>query len=145
MAKTAIIYWSGTGNTEQMAKAIYEGIKSLDSSTEIFEVYDISPQKALDYDNLVLGCPSMGSENLEEDSFEPFFSEIESKLEGKNVALFGSYSWGDGEWMTDWQNRVLNANANLFSGEGLIVADEPGSDDLKRCTEFGEQFAKFSN
>ena len=99
MSTTAVIYWSGTGNTEAMAEAVAEGAKSVNPETELFSVSDISASDAAGFDNLILGCPAMGAEVLEEGEFEPFFSELEPKLAGKNVALFGSYGWGDGEWM----------------------------------------------
>lgn len=91
--KTAVIYWSGTGNTEAMAKAVSEG-----AGAELFTVSDFSGSVE-DYDAVAFGCPAMGAEVLEEDEFEPFFSSVEDKLNGKKVALFGSYGWGDGEWI----------------------------------------------
>ena len=121
MGKTAIIYWSGTGNTEAMATAVLEGAKEVNPDTKFFNVSEISADDAANYDTLILGCPAMGAEVLEEGEFEPFFSELESKLSGKNVALFGSYGWGDGEWMRSWEERVTAAGAKLVSAEGLIV------------------------
>ena len=113
MSKTAVIYWSGTGNTEAMAEAVAEGAKSVNPETELFAVSDISAGDAAGYDTLILGCPAMGAEVLEEGEFEPFFSELEPKLAGKNVALFGSYGWGDGEWMRTWEQEqnCLNPRA----------------------------------
>ena len=102
MSKTAIIYWSGTGNTEAMATAIAEGAKEVNPETLCFSVSDISADDAAGYETLILGCPAMGAEVLEEDEFEPFFEALETKISGKNVALFGSYGWGDGEWMRNW-------------------------------------------
>ena len=102
MGKTVIIYWSGTGNTEAMAMAVLEGAKEVNPDTKITNVAEISADDAANYDTLILGCPAMGAEVLEEEEFEPFFSALESKLSGKNVALFGSYGWGDGEWMRSW-------------------------------------------
>ncbi len=138
MGKTAIIYWSGTGNTEAMAKAIAEGAGS---AATLFEVTQISAQDARAYDNLALGCPSMGVEELEESDFEPFFTELESGLGGKNVALFGSYDWGDGEWMRNWEARVRDAGANLVGGEGLIINEAPDDGGLKVCKALGETVA----
>ena len=99
MSKTAIIYWSGTGNTEAMANAIFDGAKEVNADTKLFSVDQITADEAKDYNNLIFGCPAMGAEELEEGEFEPFFAELEGNLSGKNVALFGSYGWGDGEWM----------------------------------------------
>ena len=137
MSKTAIIYWSGTGNTEAMAAAILEGAKTVNPDTAFFTVSDISSADAAEYDTLVLGCPAMGAEVLEESEFEPFFAELESKISGKKVALFGSYGWGDGEWMRSWEERVIGAGANLISGEGLIINETPDDDGLAQCREFG--------
>ncbi|MBR3025296.1 MAG: flavodoxin domain-containing protein, partial [Oscillospiraceae bacterium] len=94
--KTAVIYWSGTGNTEAMAKAIAEG-----AGADIFTVSEFGGSVS-DYDVIAFGCPAMGAEVLEEEEFEPFFTSVEGSLSGKKVILFGSYGWGDGEWMRNW-------------------------------------------
>ncbi|MCM1382358.1 MAG: flavodoxin domain-containing protein [Muribaculaceae bacterium] len=98
--KTAVIFWSGTGNTEAMAQAVAES-----AGAELFSVSEFSGNVG-DYDAVAFGCPAMGAEVLEESEFEPFFTEIESSLNGKKVALFGSYGWGDGEWMRNWEDRI---------------------------------------
>jgi flavodoxin short chain len=137
MSKTAIIYWSGTGNTEAMAKAIERGMKSAGAETELLPV-DKADAGALDaYGKLAFGCPSMGNEELEDSVFGPFFSAAEGKLGGKPVALFGSYGWGDGEWMRSWQARAAKAGAALFE-EGLIQQEAP---DEAVCEQFGARFA----
>ena len=141
MSKTAIIYWSGTGNTEAMANAILKGAKEQNSDTAYFTVSEISASDAAAYDTLILGCPAMGAEVLEEEEFEPFFTELESKLSGKNVALFGSYGWGDGEWMRLWEERTKNAGASLIGGEGLMLNEMPDSEGLSLCEEFGKAAA----
>lgn len=141
MSKTAIIYWSGTGNTESMAAAIADGAKSVNPETAYFSVSDISADEAAAYDTLILGCPAMGAEVLEEDEFEPFFTDLEGKLSGKNVALFGSYGWGDGEWMRNWEERVIAAGAKLVGGEGLMINDAPDNDGLEQCRELGKTAA----
>lgn len=141
MCKTVIIYWSGTGNTEAMANAVSEGAKAVNPDAACFSVSDISAEDAIQYDTLILGCPAMGAEVLEEDEFEPFFAAIESKLAGKNVALFGSYGWGDGEWMRSWEERVKSSGVNLIGGEGLIVNDAPDEAALKQCRELGKTAA----
>ena len=99
MSKVAVIYWSGTGNTQQMAEAVAEGAKGAGAEVSVFSVSEISAADAAAYDHLALGCPAMGGEVLEESEFEPFFSELEGSLSGKKVVLFGSYDWGDGQWM----------------------------------------------
>ncbi len=141
MSKTAIIYWSGTGNTEAMAQAVAEGVKEVNPEAALFTVSEISAADAASLDTLILGCPAMGDEILEEDEFEPFFSELESHISGKNVALFGSYGWGDGEWMRKWEDRVKSAGAVLVGGEGLIVNDMPDEDGLAKCRELGKTAA----
>ena len=133
---TAIIYWSGTGNTEAMANAIAKGIGA---EAEVFSVDNVDSSVVGKYEKLAFGCPSMGAEVLEEESFEPFFSAIEGSLGGKKVALFGSYGWGDGEWMRDWQVRVNATGASLFE-EGFIQQEAP---DEGACEEFGSKFAAF--
>ncbi len=132
--KTAVIYWSGTGNTEAMAKAVAEG-----AGAELFSVSDFSGNIG-DYDAIAFGCPAMGAEVLEEDEFEPFFTAAEDKLNGKKVALFGSYGWGDGEWMRNWEERVKNDGAVLVNGEGVIANEAPADDDIEKCRNLGKAF-----
>lgn len=134
--KTAVIYWSGTGNTEAMAKAVAEG-----AGAELFTVSDFSGSVA-DFDAVAFGCPAMGAEVLEEDEFEPFFSAIEGSLNGKKVALFGSYGWGDGEWMRNWAERVKVDGAVLVNGEGVITNETPSDDDLENCRQLGKALAE---
>lgn len=134
--KTAVIYWSGTGNTEAMAKAVADG-----AGAELFSVSAFSGDVA-DYDAVAFGCPAMGAENLEEGEFEPFFEGIESKLSGKKVALFGSYGWGDGEWMRNWEERAKNDGAILVGGEGLIVNETPDDEALEKCAALGAELVK---
>lgn len=138
MSKAAIIYWSGTGNTEAMADAVLEGAKSVNPDVKYFTVSEISADDAAQYDVLMLGCPAMGAEVLEEDEFEPFFADLESKISGKTVALFGSYGWGDGEWMREWEKRVTDAGAKLVDGEGVTVNEAPDDDGLQSCRELGK-------
>ena len=134
--KTAVIYWSGTGNTEAMAKAVAEG-----AGAELFAVSEFSGSVE-DYDAVAFGCPAMGAEMLEESEFDPFFTEIESKLSGKKVGLFGSYGWGDGEWMRNWETRVTSDGAVLVGGEGVIANDAPSDDDLEKCKALGKALAE---
>ena len=143
MSRMAVIYWSMSGNTESMAKAIAEGATEAGAEVSLFEVTSISAKDALTYDLLALGCPSMGDEVLEEADFEPFFEELEKDLAGKKVAIFGSYGWGDGKWMRDWQTRVREARAELFSFEGLIIHETPDDGGIARCKKFGGDFAKY--
>ena len=134
--KTAVIYWSGTGNTEQMANAIAEA-----AGAELYSVSDFSGDIA-DYDRIAFGCSAMGDEVLEESEFEPFFTAIEGALSGKTIALFGSYGGGDGEWMRNWEERVKNDGAVLLNDEGLIVNEAPSDEDLEKCKALGEALTK---
>jgi flavodoxin, short chain len=135
-----IVYWSGTGNTEKMAELIKEGIESAGASVLLKNVADASDAD-LECDVLVLGCPSMGDEVLEESEFEPFIEGIESKVSGKKVALFGSYGWGDGQWMRDWTERMEKAGA-LLALESLIVNDSPDGEAVGACKDFGIKIAQ---
>lgn len=143
MEKAAVIYWSATGNTEAMAKAIADGIRKADAEADLFTVAEFSGKTLDGYTRIAFGCPSMGAEVLEESEFEPFFTLIEQDLAGRKVALFGSYGWGSGEWMRDWEARVRNNGARLYNDEGLIINLTPDESDIQKCEEFGSGFAKF--
>ncbi len=132
----AVIYWSGTGNTEAMAKAVAEG-----AGVEAVAVSDFS-ENAADFDALGLGSPAMGDEVIEESEFEPFFAGIEDKISGKKIALFGSYDWGDGQWMRTWEERVKAAGAVLVNDAGIISNLEPSDDILAQCKELGKKLAE---
>ncbi len=138
--KVSIVYWSGTGNTEMMANAVCEGAKSAGAEVELLPVAAASAD-VLNSDVLLFGCPAMGSEELEDSEFEPFFSSVESSLKGKKVGLFGSYDWGDGEWMRIWQERV-EAAGGVMVADGLICNNTPDDDALAECRELGEKAAK---
>ncbi len=142
MSKIAVIYWSMSGNTEAMANAIAEGAQGAGAEVDVKQVSDITVDQALEYDKLALGCPAMGAEVLEESEFEPFFTELESRLGGKKVALFGSYGWGDGQWMRDWYQRTESAGALLVEDEGLIVNETPDEMGIEACRKLGEVLAK---
>lgn len=135
MKKIAVVYWSGTGNTEAMAKTIADG-----AGADLFSVSDIDVEKVLSYDGIAFGCPSMGAEVLEENEFNPFFTLIESKLGSKKVALFGSYGWGSGEWMRDWEVRTRETGAELFE-DGLIINETPDAAGIEECVSFGKRFS----
>ena len=126
---------------EALTAAVEEGAKAAGADVEIMEVADADVDKALSFDVLALGCPAMGDEELEEGEFEPFFSELEGKLSGKKVALFGSYDWGDGEWMRTWCGRAKDAGAELVEDEGLIVNNTPDDEGLAACRELGGKLA----
>ena len=143
MSKAAVIYWSQTGNTEQMATAIAEGIREGGMECDLLSVADTNAGAAAGYDKIALGCPAMGAEVLEEAEFDPFFTELENRLAGRKVALFGSYGWGDGQWMRDWVQRTNDANANIYMDEGLMINETPDEDGLAKCREFGKGFAAY--
>ena len=138
MNKAAVIYWSGTGNTQAMAEAVAQGAGG---EARLFTVSEISAADAAAYGALALGCPAMGDEVLEENEFEPFFTELEGSLKGKKVALFGSYGWGDGKWMRDWQDRCTAAGAQLVGGEGVMANEAPDEEALTACKALGQALA----
>ena len=140
MSKLAVIYWTGTGNTGAMAQAVADGAKGAGAEAELLTVSEISADAAAAYDKLALGCPARGAEVLEEGEFEPFFTALEGKLSGKKVALFGSYGWGDGQWMREWQERTEKAGA-VLCGEGLIVNEAPDEAGLESCRALGARLA----
>ena len=142
MKKVGVFYWSGSGNTEAMANAIGNGLAKAGVEYDVVNISESTPD-VNGYEMLMFGCPSMGAEVLEEAEFEPFFEGVESSLSGKKVALFGSYGWGDGEWMRNWVERTEQAGANVFDGEGLIINETPDDAGLAQCEEFGSSFAQF--
>ena len=138
MSKLAVVFWSGTGNTEAMADAVVEGAEGAGAEVEKIAVDDWSGNVA-DYDALALGCPAMGDEQLEEDEFEPFFEGIEGDLSGKKVGLFGSYDWGSGDWMETWKERTEGDGADVV--DTVITNLEPDDDALASCKTLGATLA----
>ena len=138
MSKVAVVFWSGTGNTEQMAEAVAEGAKSAGAEVTLANVNDFDSSSVADFDGIAFGCPAMGAEVLEDSEFEPVFNECESALNGKSIALFGSYGWGSGEWMDAWKQRTEDAGATVIGT--AIVNETP--DNAPECKELGEAAAK---
>lgn len=138
--KINIIFWSGTGNTESMAEAIYKGSKKSEK-LKLLTVDKASLEDVKEADILFLGCPSMGVEELEESEMEPFMESISDYISGKKIVLFGSYGWGDGEWMQDWEQRVKDCGAMLIE-DSVICNEAPGSEHLKRLSDLGEKYSK---
>ncbi|MDV0446999.1 Flavodoxin [Methanosarcinaceae archaeon Ag5] len=136
-----IVYWSGTGNTEAMAHLIEEGAAATGAAVTVKEVSAANPADVEKADAVAFGCSAMGDEILEEDEFEPFMKSVMGKLNGKKTGLFGSYDWGDGEWMRQWAKDVRAAGATLLN-DGLIVNLEPVGNDVGRCKEFGKMLAE---
>ncbi len=141
MDKINVIFWTQTGNTQEMAKAIGEGIEEAGKEAVVTAVFNASLEELKGADAFALGCPAMGAEVLEEGEMEPFVAEVESIAAGKTIALFGSYGWGDGEWMRDWADRMSAAGAKVLNGEGLICQDAPDEDALAECKALGKQLA----
>ena len=141
MNKIAIVFWSGTGNTEAMASCIAEGVRAAGGEAELLGPGDFSASQFSAYSAVAFGCPAMGSEVLEEAEFEPMFSALEGSLGGKRIALFGSYGWGDGQWMRDWCKRCDDAGANLLDENGLMVNEAPDAEGEEACKELGRKLA----
>ena len=141
MNKVAIVYWSGTGNTEQMAQAVAEGVKNAGGEADVLTCAEFDSAKLADYGAVAFGCPAMGSEVLEECEFEPMFSGCKNRLGGKSVGLFGSYGWGDGQWMRDWVERAQGDGAQVLNGEGLICNEAPDEDVQAACRKLGADLA----
>lgn len=136
MSKIAVVYWSGTGNTEAMANAVAEGAKCAGAAVELFTADAFSASMMEDFDAIAFGCPSMGAEQLEESEFEPMFTDCESKLSGKRIALFGSYGWGDGEWMRNWEDTCRDKGAEIAC-ESVICMEAPDDEAEANCRSLG--------
>lgn len=136
-----IIYFSQSGNTEKMANLILQGIESEGKKAELLEVSSVSLDDVKDDEIIILGCSAYGSEELDESEMEPFVKSLEGNIQGKKVALFGSWGWGNGEWMTEWEKRMESYGAVLIS-EGLIVQETQQGEDEDRCIDFGKLIAK---
>lgn len=139
MAKLSIVYWSGTGNTEQMAGYIKEGAEAAGAEVVMSSV-DSADASLADADFLAFGCPSMGAEELEGE-MEDYIDSVSDKLSGKTVGLFGSYDWGEGQWMQDWKESMEEKGAKVV-GEGLIVNLTPEGDDIDSCKNYGSEIVK---
>ena len=141
MKKTAVIYWSGTGNTEAMANAVAEGMREAGAECAVWTPADVDADAVKELDAAALGCPAMGAEELEETEFAPMFDAVKSALAGKSVGLFGSYGWGDGEWMRTWEEDCRGANISLVC-ESVICCETPGDIELEACRELGRELVK---
>lgn len=140
--KISVVFWSQSGNTAAMADAVGQGITEAGKEAEVIEVSRASLDALKEEKAFALGCPAMGAEVLEESEMEPFVAEVESFAAGKTIALFGSYGWGDGEWMRDWTDRMTSAGATVVNGEGLICHETPDEDGLSECVELGKALAQ---
>ncbi len=137
MKKVAVVYWSGTGNTEAMAKEV---LKGAGVSAMLLTAAEFGPGDVEKFDAFAFGCPAMGSENLEDSEFEPMFESVKGSLSGKSVALFGSYGWGDGEWMRNWEEDCKAAGA-VLACDSVICNDAPDDEALEACRKLGAALA----
>ncbi len=136
MSKIAVVYWSSTGNTEAMAAAVVEGAKEKGAEAILLTPAEFDASMVDTYDAIAFGCPAMGAEVLEESEFEPMFSACESKLKDKKIALFGSYGWGDGEWMRNWEETCRSDGAVLVC-DSVICNEAPDDDAIAACKALG--------
>lgn len=142
MSKIKVVYWSSTGNTEAMAQAIARGIESAGGQAELLEADSVSADDLKDDAVFALGCPAMGAEELEDSVVEPLVADLEGSVSGKKIALFGSYDWGDGEWMRSWTERMEKAGAEIVGGEGLICNNTPDEEGIEACEKLGVKLAE---
>lgn len=140
MSKVAVVYWSGTGNTEAMASAVVDGVREDGAEAELFTASEFDASMLSSFDAVAFGCPSMGSEQLEDSEFEPMFNACEAKLSGKKIGLFGSYGWGDGEWMRNWEEQCI-ADGAVMAGEGVICNEAPDDTATEQCVALGKALA----
>ena len=139
MSKVAVVYWSGTGNTEMMANEVAEGAKAAGAEVSVFTPDTFSADKMDEFDAVAFGCPAMGAEELEDTEFLPMYDEVEPALSGQKVALFGSYDWNDGEWMELWEQRADEAGLNVV--DSVIAKDYPDDDAAAECMCLGALLA----
>ena len=137
MSKVAVVYWSGSGNTAQMATAVMEGIQAAGGEAAVFFAGEFDSSKMDEFDAIAFGCPAMGAEVLEESEFEPMFRDCESKLSGKKIVLFGSYGWGDGEWMRTWESEC-RADGAIFACPCVMAHEAPDADVIAQCKAAGK-------
>lgn len=140
MSKVAVVFWSGTGNTEAMANAVADGAKGKGAEVTVATPDSFGADQMDAYDAIAFGCPAMGGEELEESEFRPMFDDCKAKLAGKKIALFGSYGWGDGEWMRTWEDECKEAGA-VLACDSVICNDTPDDDGLNACQALGEAVA----
>ncbi len=139
--KTAVIFWSGTGNTEAMAKAVLDGMKEAGAETYLIPCDRVESTDISQFDAFALGCPAMGAEVIEEDEFAPMFNDIKPVLKGKKVGLFGSYGWGDGEWMRTWEDDCRTSGIDL-AAESVICCEAPDDEAVAECFALGKALAE---
>ena len=139
MSKVAVVYWSGTGNTEAMADLVAQGVRAAGGTADLVQCNDFSADRIGDFDAFAFGCPAMGDEELEELEFEPVYEACEAVLGETPVALFGSFDWNDGEWMELWEQRADEAGLNVV--DSVIAKDYPDDDAAAECMRLGALLA----
>ena len=140
MSKVAVVYWSGTGNTEAMAKLVLKGAQGAGASAQLFSVSDFDASRVAEFDGFAFGCPAMGSEELEDTEFAPVFDAVKGSLGGKKVALFGSYGWGGGDWMKAWEEDCAACGITLTC-DSVICNDAPDDEAENACKALGAALA----
>ena len=140
MSKIAVVYFSSTGNTEDMANAVADGAKEKGLDVTMYTSAEFNADMMDDFDAIAFGCPAMGDEVLEEDEFQPMFDACEPKLSGKKIALFGSYGWGDCEWMQNWEETCKNAGA-VLACDCVTCQETPDDDGIAACKALGAALA----
>ena len=141
MDKVYIVFWTQGGNTGAMASAIGDGVTAAGKEPVFLSPSEADINELKDLPGFAMGCPAMGAEVLEETEMEPFVAEVEGIAAGKQIALFGSYGWGDGQWMRDWVDRMTAAGASVIDGEGLIAHEAPDEEAVAACNELGKKLA----
>ena len=140
MSKVAVVYWSGTGNTQAMAESVASGASEAGAEVTVFEACDFGGTMVSEFDAIAFGCPSMGAEQLEESEFDPMFQACRAKLNGKKIALFGSYGWGDGQWMRDWE-EICRGDGAVLAAEPVICNETPDDEANENCRSLGKALA----
>lgn len=142
MSEVKIVFWSGTGNTAAMAQLLAQGVEEAGATAVLVPVGEANVEELKAEKAFALGCPSMGAEQLEEMEMEPFMCELEGGIAGKQIALFGSYGWGNQEWMRDWESRVTSAGASVVNGEGVTVLGAPNAETEELLKSAGRALAR---
>lgn len=136
MSQIAVVYWSGTGHTQAMAEAVAKAC-----GAQLFTAEEFSADQVAKYDAIAFGCPAMGAEVLEESEFQPMFDACKPHLQGKKIALFGSYGWGDGEWMRTWEEDCTSAGIRL-AADSVTCCEAPDDEALSACQALGKKLAE---
>ena len=136
MSTLNIIYYTGTGNTQDMAKYIGEGAESAGVSVKLINVEE-ADETAVDADFIAFGSPAGGAEEVAPEMVE-FIEGIKDKISGKTIGLFGSYDWGQGGWMETWREEMIAENLSVVD-DGLIIHLSVDDDEkIEKCREYGK-------